>query len=102
MEGARREVAMRTIVVWASLAWCARAALADAVLSASGGEVAIGGREEPHVDREIPDRAHPPHPALLHGPQELHLQRHGQLAHLIEEDRAARRRLEQAALLPHR
>src|SRR5439155_399709 len=52
-------------------------------------EVAVGGGDEAHVDRYREARAQRRHLALLHGAQELRLERERDLRHLVEEEGAA-------------
>ena len=63
--------------------------LAEAARRDLGLEVARGGGEHAHVDPPRLRVAERPHLLLLEHAQELHLQRGGQLAHLVEEERAA-------------
>jgi hypothetical protein len=58
-------------------------------------EVAVGGRDDPHVDLGGLGAADPAHLALLEHAQELGLEIERQLAELVEEQRAAVGQLEQ-------
>ena len=51
-------------------------------------EVAVGGRHHAHVDAERLHAAHALELPLLHEAQDLALQRQGQVADLVEEERA--------------
>ena len=62
--------------------------LAEAPGGDLGREVAVGRRDDAHVDRNLGGRADAGDLALLQRPQELRLQRERQLADLVEEDRA--------------
>jgi hypothetical protein len=53
-------------------------------------------RDHAHVDRDRLRRADGPHLALLQDAQQLDLQRHRHVADLVEQQRAAVGRLEQA------
>ena len=59
-------------------------------------EIAMRGGDHPHVDRNRLRRADRPHFALLQHAQQLDLQRQRHVADLVEEQRAAVGRLEQA------
>ena len=59
-------------------------------------EVAVGGAQHAHVDLDLHLAAQPPQPALLQHAQQLGLQLDGDLAHLVEEERAAVGQLEHA------
>ena len=59
-------------------------------------QVAVGGRHHAHVHLAAPVLSHPPHLALLQRAQELHLHGRRHLADLVQEERAAVGRLEQA------
>src|SRR3954464_3836103 len=61
-------------------------------------EVAIGGREDAHVDLAVTDPADPAHRSLFDCPKQLSLERGLQITHLVEEDKAALGGLEQAKL----
>ena len=61
-------------------------------------EIAIGGRDDPHVDVDALLAADTHELALLDHPQELRLQRRRELADLVQEDRALIRELELAEL----
>ncbi len=61
-------------------------------------QLAVRGRDEPHVDADGLDAADPLELALLEGAQELHLHLDGDLADLVEEERAAGGELEPARL----
>jgi len=67
---------------------------AEPVLLDHGLEVPIGGVDNPHVHFDGPAAAHTLELLLLNGAEQLGLQVQGQLADLIEEKRAAVRRLE--------
>ena len=56
----------------------------------------MGRAEQAHVDRQLGDRADRPHRALLDRAQQLRLHRQRQVADLVEEQRAAVGRLEEA------
>ena len=58
-------------------------------------------RDHAHVDRDRLRRADRPHLALLQHAQELDLQRHRHVADLVQEQRAAVGRLEQALVRLH-
>ena len=45
-------------------------------------QVHVGRSHQPHVDVDGPARTEPHHPAFLQHAQQLHLQRHRQVAHL--------------------
>ena len=64
-------------------------------------EVAMRRRDHAHVDRNRLRRAHRPHLAFLQHAQQLHLQRQRHVADLVEEQRAAVGRLEQALVRLH-
>src|SRR5579862_1391383 len=59
-------------------------------------EVAMRGRDHPYVDRNRLRRSDRTHLALLQNAKELHLQRHRHVADLVQEQRPAVGRLEQA------
>ena len=61
-------------------------------------EVGARRRQDPHVHRLAPRAAQAPHEAVLQHGEELALERRGQQAELVEEERAVVRRLEQAGL----
>src|SRR5262249_9872311 len=63
-----------------------------------GLEIAVGGGDDADVDGARLERADAPDEPLFEDPEELDLDRHGQLAHLVAEDRAALGRLEQPGL----
>ena len=71
----------------------AEAARGDLVL-----EIAVGRGDDAHVDLDGLGRADAPDLALLQHAQELHLHLGADLADLVEEQRAAVRLLEEAAL----
>lgn len=58
----------------------------------------VGGRHHAHVHRQAPARAQPHHLALLQHPQQLDLDGQRQVAHLVEEQRAAVGGLEPSGL----
>src|SRR5712692_2674473 len=60
------------------------------------GELLMCGADDAHVDRILLRRADLAHPPLLDRAQQLHLHGERQLGHLVEEQRAAVRRLEEA------
>src|SRR5205807_2326726 len=60
------------------------------------GEILVGGADHAHVDRVFLRRADLAHALFLDRPQQLHLHRERQLGDLVEEQRAAVRRLEKA------
>src|SRR5262249_268038 len=62
-------------------------------------QIAIGRRDEAHVDRLRAQPADAQHLASLERAQELRLQGHRKLADLVEKSGAAGRRLEQPGLL---
>ncbi len=62
-----------------------------------GREVAVRRGDDAHVDLHVARVAEAPDVLLLQDPQELHLEIDGQLADLVEEQRAAGRLLEEAA-----
>ena len=62
-------------------------------------EVLVGGADEADVHPEGAGVADPPNLAVLEGAQQLRLERERQLGDLVEEERAAMRRLEQPLLL---
>ena len=49
----------------------------------------VGGRDDAEIALHRPVAAHRQHLAVLQGPQQLHLERQGDVGHLVEEDRAA-------------
>ena len=55
-------------------------------------EVPVGGRDDPDIDPDGFIRTNPLDLAGLQHPKQLDLHVFGQLAHLVEEDRAAVRR----------
>ena len=59
-------------------------------------QLAVGRRDEPHVDLHQRGAADALEPLLLERAQDLGLQRQRQLANLVEEQRAAMRHLELA------
>ena len=59
-------------------------------------QLAVRRRNHPHVDRHFALVSHGEDPALLQCPEQLPLQRQGQLGDLVQEERAAVRRAEQA------
>ena len=65
-------------------------------------EVAVGCRDDPHVDRDRLGGADRNHLALLQHPQQLDLQRRRHLADLVQEEGAAPRRREESLLVAHR
>ena len=65
---------------------------AEAAVAHLGLEVAVGGGDQPDVDRDRSARAERRDLALLDGAQELRLQPERDLGDLVEEQRAARRR----------
>ena len=65
-------------------------------------EVAVGGGDEPHVGLDVLRVADAPDLALLDGPQELDLQQRRDLGDLVEEQRAAVGRGEEAHLVGDR
>jgi hypothetical protein len=71
-------------------------AVVEVLAEAPGGdlllEVAVGRGDEAHVDGDGLDAAHAVDLALLDRAQELHLHLDGDLADLVEEERARRRR----------
>ena len=56
-------------------------------------QVAVGGADHPYVDRDLALAAEPAQPFLLEDAEELGLQLDGNLADLVEEERAAVRQL---------
>ena len=62
-------------------------------------EIAVGRREDARVDRHRVRRADGNHFAVLQHAQQLHLRGRRRLADLVEEERALRRRAEQADLV---
>ena len=65
--------------------------------------VTVGGGDEAHVHyRVVRFAAHPAHHAVLNNAQQLRLDRLRHLDQLVQEQRAAVRRLEQAGLVSHR
>jgi hypothetical protein len=69
---------------------------AEAVGRDGFGQVEVGGGDQPHVQRDRLARTHAHHFAFLQYAQQLHLQRQRQVAHFIEEQRAAIGRFEPA------
>ena len=67
-----------------------------------GAEVLVRRAQQAHVDRQLGDRADRPHRALLDRAQQLRLHRQRQVADLVEEQRAAVGRLEEAFAIVHR
>ena len=63
-----------------------------------GFEIAVGGGDHADIHFGSLIAAHGPDFLLLQDPQQLGLHLQGQFADLIEKDRAAVRRLEQASL----
>src|SRR6267142_763128 len=61
-------------------------------------EIAIGGRDETNIGLQRRRAADSLVPALLEHAQELRLRRRGELAHFVEKQCAARRKLEPTAL----
>ena len=61
-------------------------------------EVAVGGGDEPDIDRARPERAEALDRVLLEDTQQLHLDRRRELADFVEEHRAAVGALEQTDL----
>src|SRR5437660_3808426 len=59
-------------------------------------ELLVRGADDAHVDRILLRRADLAHALLLDGAQQLHLHGERQVRHLVEEQRAAVRRLEEA------
>ena len=59
-------------------------------------EVAVGGGHDPCVNADAPIRADRRNLLRLHGPKQLGLNGRGQLANLIEEESAARRRAKES------
>src|SRR5438093_46824 len=74
--------------------------LAEASALDRRSEILVGRRQDPHVDVLVARRAQPAHRALLEHLEQLRLERLGEEAHLVEEDRPAVRGLEQAGLGP--
>src|SRR5580658_7056201 len=72
--------------------------LAKAPLSHVIGQIAIRGGNDADIERMWMCSAHPLKFALLEYAEQLGLQAHGQLAHFIQEDRAALGKLEAAPL----
>src|SRR6185503_17860513 len=70
--------------------------LAELVTIDGPAEIAIGRRDEAHVERHLALGADGTHHALLEGAQELRLQSEGEVADLVEEERAAARLHEEA------
>ena len=70
--------------------------LAEALVLDLRLEVAVGGAEHAHVDLDLHLAAEPAQPALLEHAEQLGLQLDGDLAHLVEEERAAVGELEHA------
>src|SRR5262249_26599092 len=64
-------------------------------------EIAVRRRDYAHVETAGGGGAERSHLAVLHGPQELRLQREGQVLDLVEEERAAIRELQHAGTLLH-
>jgi len=69
--------------------------LAEAALLDLRGEVAVRRREDARRDGQVAAAADPPHAPLLQRAQELHLHGRRELAHLVEEERAAVRLVEE-------
>ena len=65
-------------------------------------DIPVGCGNEPHIDADRGDAAHPQQGSLLDNPQKLDLHGDGHLADLIEKDGAAVSRLKQAELSAHR
>jgi hypothetical protein len=63
-----------------------------------GAQVLVGGGDDPDVDGLVARATEPPHRALLDHLQQLGLHRLRQQPNLVQEDRAAMRRLEQPLL----
>src|SRR5438128_373016 len=64
-------------------------------------EITVRGRDQPDVDAHREALAEGRHLALLHGAQELRLERERDLRHLVEERRAAVGRPEDAVVVAH-
>ena len=69
--------------------------LAEGAARDAVGEVAVGGRDDAHVDPPVLVLADAPDLPLLQHAQQLDLHARRDLADLVEEQRAAVRRLEQ-------
>ena len=67
-----------------------------------GLEVAVGGGDQPDVDRDRAARAERRDLAVLEGAQELRLEREGDLRDLVEKERAAFGGPEDAVVVGHR
>jgi hypothetical protein len=65
-------------------------------------EIAIGGGNHAHVNLARPDVPHPLEAPILQHTQELPLEPEGDLAHLVEEERAAGGQLESADAIAQR
>lgn len=63
-------------------------------------EIAVGGRQQAHVELDGLFRPHPLDVPLLDGPQQLGLNRQGQLPDFIEEERAVVRQFELTGPVP--
>jgi hypothetical protein len=72
--------------------------LAEPPLAYRGREVLARRGQDPDVDRVVARGPESPHPPLLEGLQELRLEPLGQEADLVQEERPAVRRLEEARL----
>ena len=64
-----------------------------------GVQVAVRGRDDPHVDRDRLAAAERPHRALLQHPQQLDLQGGRHVPDFVEQQRAAVGLLEQALVI---
>src|SRR6266545_4743290 len=64
-------------------------------------QIAVGRGHEAHVHVHERRAPHAPYLALLERPKELHLQPHGQLGDLVEEERAVIRHLHETGLGAH-
>ena len=62
-------------------------------------QVDVGGRHQPHIDRDRRARTQAHHFTLLQNPQQFHLHVQRQIADLIEEQRAAIGRFKPAGLV---
>ena len=71
--------------------------LAEAAVREQRLEVAVGGRDDAHVDLDLAAAAHARELAVLQHAQQLRLHRRRHVADLVEEERAAVRLLEAAA-----
>src|SRR5262249_44953075 len=74
--------------------------LAEAAALHLGFEVAVGGADQAHVDVDLGGAADARELARLEDAEELGLERQRRLADLVEEERPARGRLEEADLAP--